>query len=128
MRHIAVLLALGGCSVTPVFFWDTGDPGSTGTGDTNDYEPCIDTEIWVDGPEEPQIGDQWTVLMKCDGAVMTGPMVLQFDPLDFATTSENVVTFVQSGSARMMVQMGGYREYKDVEVRGGDTAPPDTGP
>ena len=63
-----------------------------------------------------KVGDEWTVLMRCDGAILQGPMVIRFTPPDFANLSENVVTFTTAGTASMRVQVGAYREDVDITV------------
>ncbi|MFT7519163.1 MAG: hypothetical protein ACI9MC_001303 [Kiritimatiellia bacterium] len=90
---------------------DTDDP-DTGTID----EGCPQVNIWVDGPDMPRVGDTWTVLLKCDEAVMVGPMILRFDPSEFALISENEVTFQSEGEAEMRVQVGSYVERMTVVV------------
>ena len=95
------------------------DGGTTGnTDDGTDWEPCV--ENWVDyvGPDDPVVGDEWTVWLYCDGALLTGPMVIRFDPLDFATVDENVVTWVMAGEATMRVQTGA--EWSELLVTVGE--------
>ena len=99
------------CGCGPDQPTDTDD----GDSETRD-EGCPDVNIWVDGPEAPQVGDEWTVVMKCEDAVMVGPMILRFDPPEIATVTENEVTFVQAGTASMRVQVGSYVERMDVVV------------
>lgn len=83
--------------------WDsTGDGGE----EEDEWEPCEKTWIdWV-GPDAPALGDEWTVWLQCDGAILTGPTVIRFDPLDFATVDENTITFVQQGEGWMRLQTG----------------------
>ena len=94
---------------------DTDEPETKHT-DTDEYEGCDETTIDARGPDQPVVGDEWTVWLKCDGALMQGPMVIRFTPADFATLDENVVTFTTAGEASMRVQVGGYREDMDVTV------------
>lgn len=108
---MVLLTALLGC----------GDPGgetdSDAVVDTNDtYVPCGETRIEFTGPEAPRVGDSWTVFMYCDDVLMTGGMILRFDPTTFATLDENVATFQQAGTGLMKVQMGTYREEMEVTV------------
>ena len=96
---------------------DDTDSGDTEPVDTEEeYKGCTETVIEVDGPESPVVGDSWTVWMHCDGVLMTGGMVIIFDPLDFATKDSNVITFSLAGEGEMMVQMGSYRETMDITV------------
>ena len=57
---------------------------------------------------DPTVGDEWTVLMVCDGTIMMGAYVLRFSPPEVAeidsVTSD--VVFVQEGPATMMLQVG----------------------
>ena len=91
---------------------ETDEPRDT----EDDYEGCGETEIDTNGPNEPQVGDQWTVFMRCDGAILQGPMVIQFTPNDFAKVYGNEVEFTTAGDASMRVQVGAYRETIDVTV------------
>ena len=55
--------------------------------------------------------------MRCDNALMLGPMVIQFTPPDFAKLEERTVIFTTSGDASMRVQVGAYRVDTDIVVR-----------
>lgn len=81
------------------------DGGSADGGSTT-WEGCEET--WIDyiGEDEPMVGDSWTVWLYCDDALLTGPTVIRFDPLDFATVQDNVVTWVRDGKGIMRVQTG----------------------
>ena len=111
---VAVSLCVMGCKSEV----DLGDDTDTDIPrDTeDDYKGCEETEIDVNGPEEPRVGDEWTVFMRCDGAILQGPMVLQFTPNDFAKVYGNEVEFTTAGDASMRVQVGSYRENMDVTV------------
>lgn len=93
---------------------DTG--AAEDTGDTPQATGCTSTELSYDGPEAPTQGDEWTVWMKCDGALMTGAYVIRTDPADFAEIDENVITWVNAGTATLRVQSGSYREEVSVTV------------
>lgn len=84
--------------------WDSNDGG--GEDEDDEWEPCEET--WIDwiGPDNPSVGDEWTVWLQCDGAVLTGPTVIRFDPLDFATVDENRITFARQGEGWMFLQTG----------------------
>ncbi len=92
---------------------DTGEPAVE---DTEAPEECASVELDILGPEEPRVGDEWTVWLRCDGATLAGAMRLFFDPPDFAAVDVNVVTFIQAGTATMTMQVGGYSASTDVTV------------
>jgi hypothetical protein len=79
---------------------------------------CDEADLEIDplGPSSPTVGDEWTVWLRCDGTTLTGTMVLQVDPPEFATIDTNVVTFLVAGTAEMTVQVGAYRASMDVTV------------
>ena len=67
---------------------------------------------------DPRVGDEWTVLMVCDGTIMMGAYVLRFTPPDVATvdgTTSDVV-FVQDGSATMLLQVGNRKLTHELTV------------
>jgi hypothetical protein len=111
MRALFLLGLLVGCDGGDT---DTGPPEDTG--DT--FEGCTDTYIFVDGRETPQVGDEWTVLLKCadDDAVITGPHVVRVTPIELATVEENVLTFAQVGTGEIRLQVGAYRSTVAVTV------------
>lgn len=99
----------GGSSANAPTWGQDDDDG----GDDGGYEPCEETWIdWV-GSDQPHVGDEWTVWLYCDGALLTGPTVIRFDPLDFATVDENIVTFTEAGPGWMRVQTGS--EWAELE-------------
>jgi len=85
---------------------------------TDTFEGCRQTEIFVDGPSAPRVGDSWGVILKCadDDSVITGPMTIRVTPTEAATVSENNVTFRQAGEATIRVQVGSYVETERVTV------------
>ncbi len=85
-------------------------------------EDCEDEDLEIDliGPESPVVGDEWLVWLRCDGATLTGTLVLRFDPPAFATVQDNQVTFRRVGTAKMRVQVGGYRSTMQVTVGAAD--------
>ena len=109
--RIVLWLALAGCAGSGQET-DTDEPVDT----EDTYVPCNETTIEYEGPDAPSVGDSWTVYMYCDGALMTGGMILRFEPVEFATLDENVATFQQAGTGLMKVQMGTYREEMEVTV------------
>ena len=101
------------------------DSDSGPTADTAQDSPsqntgfsCEDEDLEIDplGPSDPAVGDEWTVWLRCNGTTLTGTMVLQFDPPEFAAIDTNIVTFLMAGTAEMTVQVGSYRAYTDVTV------------
>ena len=93
---------------------DTGP--DTDTEPDTEYTPCDALTLQIDGPTEPQVNDEWFVLMKCDGATLLGPYVLQFSDVDFAMVEDNTVTFVQVGTSTMTVRVGSHRVDQVVTV------------
>lgn len=89
----------GGGYTTP---WGSSDGGE----EEEEYEPCVETWIDYTGTDSPSVGDEWTVWLRCDGAILTGPTVIRFDPLDFASVEDNVITFARSGEGWMRLQTG----------------------
>ena len=79
---------------------------------------CDEADLEIDplGPSDPTVGAEWTVWLRCDGTTLTGTMVLQVDPPEFATIDTNLVTFLMAGTAEMTVQVGAYRASMDVTV------------
>jgi hypothetical protein len=77
---------------------------------------CEKLEVRYDGPDQPHVGDQWTLQLWCDDALMT-MTVIRFDPSDFASVSDgNVATFLQAGEGTIQMQAGTDRAYRDVTV------------
>ncbi len=96
--------------------FDGWGPVDTGDGSSDDYVPCEETWIdWV-GTDDPHVGDEWTVWLRCDDALLTGPTVIQFDPLDFANVDENIITFTHSGKGYLKVQTGAEWAEMDLVV------------
>ena len=114
MRALWMAMFLTGCLPSSVDEDETGDtePDAPST----EYQGCEELEIRTQGPDAPAVGDSWSVLLYCDGALLTGPLVLRFDPPDFADVSDNTVTFTQAGTAEMRVQVGSQRQTMDVTV------------
>ena len=101
---------------------DTGAELDTGTDsvedtDEEEYEGCQEIELDIKGPSNPAIGDEWFVIMRCDNALMQGPMVIRFTPPDFANLAGKTVLFTTAGEASMRVQVGGYRVDTDIAVQ-----------
>ena len=41
---------------------------------------CVEVTLDIRGPSRPTVGDEWTMIMRCDGAVIVGPTVIRFTP------------------------------------------------
>ena len=96
---------------------DSDSDTDTNTTPDDEYEvDCEDISLDVKGPSRPSVGDEWTIIMRCDGAVIVGPTVIRFTPPDFARTEGKTVVFTQVGSADMRVQVGAYRIDEEVVV------------
>jgi hypothetical protein len=89
---------------------DTGDDRPESAAD------CEELSLAIDGPEPPRVDDSWTVWMWCDGALLTGTMVMRFDPPDVAEVHDNVATFLEPGTAMMRFQVGSRRVDQEVSV------------
>ena len=114
MRHlICVVLLLIGCSKDVE---ETGVEDTDPVEDTDEPKGCGEVTLDLRGPEAPIVGDEWTVLMRCDEAVLTGPMVIRFTPPDFANVDGNTVIFTTAGTGSMRVQVGAYRVDQDLVV------------
>lgn len=118
-------LVLGACTV-PSVEDETGDDGGAagdagggdgGGDDTYTWEPCEETWVHYVGPDEPQVDDEWTIWLKCDGAILTGPTVIRFEPdLSFAQVKDNVITWDKAGTTTLHVQTGTEKASVDVTV------------
>jgi len=119
------VLALGACTIPGVN--DKDDPEETADGgggagdgggeDEYTWEPCEETWVHYVGPDSPMVGDEWTIWLKCDGAILTGPTVIRFEPdLGFALVEDNVITWNKSGETLLYVQTGTERAELDVTV------------
>ncbi|MDP2310102.1 MAG: hypothetical protein Q8P18_29060 [Pseudomonadota bacterium] len=107
-----MLLLLLACTGEPL--QDTAAPEAVEEVPTGD--PCEVLEIHVNGDDPPQVGDEWTVWLWCDDALMTGAMRLSFDPPDIATVSENNAQFLYAGDAMVTIQVGSRRQTREVNV------------
>ena len=103
---LLMLLALPvGCAEDPFILVprnhdDTGSPTADTTDgvDTADLDtaPCT-AVLEIYGPDDPVVGDEWLVWMRCDGVTIVGAGVLRFDPPGLATVDVNLATFIESG-------------------------------
>ena len=110
---IALLLALG-CGPKEI---DTGTAPAE-TEPTHDYtsHTCDELIIDVNGEDPPVVGDLWTVWLYCDEALLTGTQILQFDPPELATVTDNNATFLIAGEGTMRIQVGSKRSERAVVV------------
>jgi len=123
MHALAVTVALAALLLPGCVGDDTSsdddDDGVIDTGDPRPDEDTLDCDelvLDIDGPAEPSVGDEWTLWMRCDGATMTGTMVLRFDPADIAEVESNHAVFVAPGDALMRFQVGNRRIEQDITV------------
>lgn len=94
------------------------DSSSVPTDDSSEeVEACQELEIEYDGTSQPHVGDQWTLQLMCDGALMLNT-IIRFDPTDFASVppGTSVATFLYAGDGTIQMQAGTTREYLDVTV------------
>ena len=113
-------LTLMGCGKEDTESDDDDDGADTGAADPRPDEDTLDCDemvLDIDGPEEPSVGDEWTLWMRCDGALMTGTMVLRFDPAEVAEVESNEAVFIAPGDALMRFQVGSRRIEQEVTVR-----------
>ncbi len=82
----------------------------------DERDDCEEVSIKVIGPQPPVLGDEWTVYLNCDEALMTGTTVVRVDPPDFAGIADNVISWTTAGEATLSVQVGSIRLYEDVTV------------
>lgn len=92
------------------------DSGAEEVPEKSDAPLCDALELEVDGPQPPVVGDEWAVWLFCDGSLLTGTMVLRFDPPDVASTDSNHATFVAAGEATMRMQVGSMRVEEELTV------------
>ena len=76
------------------------------TTEPDDDGGCDVVEIHYDGPDAPVVGDTWTVLLWCDDALLLGASVIQIEPTEAATITENTLTFLVAGEATVHMQVG----------------------
>lgn len=105
-------LVLAGCDDGFEYVEDT----DVDTQDTNEPDPCQQLDIRWDGPDDPVVGDEWTVLLYCDDALVMGALIVRVEPASMATLSENVVTWAEAGTATLTVQKGSDIAETTVEV------------
>jgi len=109
-----MLFSLLFACTTPLL--DTGDTGTEAVVDEAPMPGCDALELKIIGEAHPAVGDEWTVWLYCDGALLTGWGVLRFEPADFALVYDNVATFVDTGTAVLTMQVGSFRESMTVTV------------
>lgn len=113
MILFASLLACAGPDPVDTGTADTGEPADT---DTYDRPDCDEPEIRVSGSDPPLVGDEWTIFLWCEDTLLTGAMVVQFDPPEVAELDENIATFIESGEATLYVQVGRYSNSRAVTI------------
>jgi hypothetical protein len=83
----------------------------TGVQDTEDtqIEGCDDVAVDFSGPDDPKVGDTWTVFLECDGTNITSGLVIHVDPADLASVNGRTITFAKTGDGTLTVQGGAER-------------------
>ncbi len=94
---------------------DTGAEDDSDT-DAEEGHACSDLELRVDGPETPIVGDTWGLILRCDGAVLTGTLRFFSVPATLASFDENFATFVEPGDGEIWGQAGTRRVSVPVTV------------
>ena len=89
VHRLLLLTVLLACNKASVDSGTQADPEDTGSGtsdrdDDDDDGGCDELSIKVLGEDPPSVGDEWTVYMKCDDAVLTGTSVVRVDPVEMA--------------------------------------------
>ncbi len=79
-------------------------------------DPCDVVTLRVTGAEAPVVGDEWTVWLYCDEALLTGSMILQFDPPELASVEDNSAVFLTEGKGVVRMQVGSRRAEQSVTV------------
>ena len=129
MRNLLFALPLIGCHTrADTLDWDTGNvpddeeqsSGGSGTdsAEEEDEHSCSSVTLDLLGPDEPVVGDTWTIWMDCDGTRLLGPMVIHFEPSDFVDLDDNVAIFQYAGTAELSVRSGVYDLSEEVTVSG----------
>lgn len=121
MRRVArcglVLIAMAvGCTGGESDMETDTDAGTAPDTDDHQQQGCDEVTVYVDGRDPPQVGDTWTVLLRCDGTTITGPMILRIDPDELAFLEENTLRFEQQGQGEVFAQVGSFRATRPVSV------------
>ncbi len=98
---------------------DTADDGGGGIlGDCNEITTKVNGSP-IESVGNPTIGDQWTVRMFCDGALLTGANRLFFNPPNVAIVSDDATDaeFVRAGSTTMSMQSGSIIDEHELVVQ-----------
>lgn len=79
-------------------------------------EGCETVELRYDGPDAPIVGDQWTLLLWCDDALLTGSAVIRWTPDELGTVDEALFTFGAAVSGTLTMKVGTHQASRDVTV------------
>lgn len=121
----ALIGSLEGCGPKVVVGdWETGNlpeeesggADSADSAEEEDEHSCDQVALDLLGPEAPIVGDTWTIWVDCDGTRLLGPMVVRFEPSDFAVVDDNVAVFQYAGTATLNVRSGVYDLDTEVTV------------
>ena len=68
--------------------------------------------------DSPRVGDMWRFRMFCQGVLMTGANLLKFTPPSVAQVATDMTdaTFVNSGSASVLLQSGSFQYRNDLII------------
>lgn len=130
MLALSMLALLTGCGNRSVDLdWETGNvpeeetgtPDSADSGEEEDEHTCHEVSLDLLGPKEPVVGDTWVIWVDCDDSRLLGPMVVRFDPSDFASVDDNTAVFLYAGQGTLSVRSGVYDLSAEVTVGEADT-------
>ena len=118
---LATLVTLSACAAgeVPDSGGDTADllhAAGTDGGSSPDDGGCEEVEVDYDGEDPPSVGTTWTLIPRCDGALVLGAVVIRVEPPESASLDENLITFEQAGICEVSVQVGSEVGTLEVEV------------
>lgn len=117
IRQSLAIVSLGlalGCTKSA----DTGEAADTAPVEQQPTptEGCDTVELRYDGPDAPVVGDQWTLLLWCDEALLTGSAVIRWTPDELGTVDEALFTFGAPVSGSITMKVGTHQASRDVTV------------
>ncbi|TVQ93117.1 MAG: hypothetical protein EA397_04915 [Deltaproteobacteria bacterium] len=117
------LMLLGACDPENDGDPDDSDPSGPHERpvESDTIRGCAETYIVTDGPEIPQVGLSWNLVMRCiyedeTQSTLGGPMIVSAQPHHAVQIQDNKVTFLEAGELTLRMQVGAYRERMDVLV------------
>lgn len=114
LRSLLLVLCATSCSEAK----DTGEAEDTAPVfvPVEEDEGCAQVELRYDGPDAPVVGDQWTLLLFCDDALLTGSSVIRWAPDELGTLNENVFTFGAAVTGTLTMKVGTHTAEREVSV------------